>query len=281
MYINRSIYLSNNFEKIEMKAINEKTRQYFVDLYDRYQMMLNVDMSSYVYKYESLIQWLLNSSHVNQDFKEADYLFFPSWGCVFNTDFSVPELHLKSKYGWTGSLIDIKDCGKLCAYYAIHLLLKLQKRNDIDSCVCCSVENKWPSHKINTLNRYPEMDYVGFLSFTSDANCNSRYIFRYCEIIKNKNSTSWSEKTSIHIANIVDHLNIPRDAYVIYLNHQKINTPLSGVEYVSYPYGSGFLYFSLNSILKNANCNPFEFIFIVDIDDISEACGVALIQKVG
>ncbi|PIZ04946.1 MAG: hypothetical protein COY58_01385 [Gammaproteobacteria bacterium CG_4_10_14_0_8_um_filter_38_16] len=281
MYINYCIYQNRSLNKIKENTVKERAQQYFLDLYTQYQMPCHMDFTDLVSNYEKLWMRCFASKKIKNCLKEASYILFPSWGVVLDSDFAVPELYFKEKFEWSASILDIRDCGRLCVFYAVHLLLAMQSSEDLFRGICCTVEDRLPiAHKKNSAV-YPEIDYAGFLSLSNQVNNDTRFKIQFCDIFNHRNKLDISAVFEFCVEAVIESFNLSAHSYVIYINNVRIEKKHYPVFTIFYPTSSGFLYYAVNSILNNLSLEHAEYIVFMDIDILMALTGVLLIQKVG
>lgn len=281
MFINDVYYREIGLKSLQAVCMQDYAIRYFSDLYRSYKMPLEANQVERVYRYEDIAAYLFDIECNQKACAESDYLFFPLWGWILDSCCAMPELYLKNKFKWSGSILDVRDCGSLCAYYALHLILKLYQSRLIKNAVCCSIESTFKL-SIDVDNQiYPEINYVGLLSFSCRQNTYSDIEVIYCDLHVNKNGNYQKlilEKTK----HLVSHYRIAKNQYRIFMRRMGDEIQLSkNIELISHPISSGFLYDMLNRVQMQSIAIQVNYIFIIDIDPTASCFGVLLIKLGG
>lgn len=283
MFINHVYYRKISFENLRAVRMQDHAKRYFSDLYGSYKMPLEINKIEMVYRYDDIASYLFDEECNQKVCMQSDYLFFPSWGWVLDSNCAMPELYLKNKFKWGGSILDIRDCGSLCAYYAMHLMLKLCQNRLIENSACCSIESAFKS-SINFDNQlFPEINYVGLLSFSSHKNACSDVEVIYCDLHGSNEKSANFQTLILEKANhIASRYHIAENKYQILLRRVADDIHLSkNIELISHSISSGFLYDILDRIQMFSVRKHVEYMFIIDVDLKAQFYGVLLIKLGG
>lgn len=280
MFINYVYYRAIGLDSLQAVCMQDYTTRYFSDLYRSYKMSLDINKIEMVYRYDDIASHLFDSECNQKVCAESDYLLFPSWGWVLDSNYAMPELYLKNKFKWSGSILDIRDCGSLCAYYALHLTFKLYQNHLIKNATCCTIESTFKLSIDVDKQLFPEINYVGLLSFSDHQNSCSDIEVIYCDLhgINEKNASY--QKLILEKANyIASQYHVAKNKYRIIMRRIGDDVQLSNnIELISHPISSGFLYDILNRIQMLSITTHVEYIFIIDFDLKAHCFGVLFIK---
>lgn len=253
---------------------------YFNDLHDSYQMEQKTNKMKLVYSYDDMASHLLSLENNYNACVNSDYIFFPSWGWILDSNYAIPEFYLKNKFGWRGSVFDVRDCGSLCVYYALHVMLKLNQHNAISTSCCCTIENEFEINGRANNDVIPQINYVALLSFSNEKKQLSDMRIIHCDIHCNEMHFSNLKKMDKAISSIAKNYDLLKNQYhIIMRNTVKKNNVDVRADLVAYPVSSGLLYDILYQISTSFIKIKKEYIFIVDIDLKTHFYGVLLIQQ--
>lgn len=258
MYINYSYYQNISSDHLNRVVMQDRFKQYFSDLYAAYQVPLEINEKEFVFCYEEMASCLFAVEENQLACARSDYLFFPSWSFVLDSHCAIPELYLKNKFNWRGSILDIRDCGSLCVYHAIQLIIQLHQRQ----AVCCTIENVFSFNTHFHHDLFPAINYVALLSFSSEKKSCFDLDILHCHVYNN----------AVNIFEIIDHLT--RQYHIsIHQRHIRIRR-----DAMVYPASSGFLYDTINQIFTLSKKIKTEHVFIVDFDLITHFFGLIVIK---
>lgn len=269
MYIDLIEYQTRFSDSMGKCAITGRVKKYYQDLYAQYQTEHQIDFEKFVYNANLFGDELIQVARKSVDFNAVEITLFPSWMPTFNMDYAVPELHWKKKNEISGEFLDVRDCGSLCVFYALHLLLKLNSVNLIHSALCFSFENAIEQ----------QIDYRAFLHFCGNKKADWNLKIHLSEII-NIEEVSTPELFKKMINAFLNKLSTQSDSYFIYKRKVAENHQNEASIDIVYPDTSGFIYFCLENIAKNKKNIKYQYIFIVDYDKSCEKMGVVLVEIV-
>ena len=210
MYINQVIYETFIPDWIETSSIGDRVKKYFKDLYARYKTHLNMDLSGKAYSYDDLGRLLFNDLKENDLLANADLIVFPSWSFSWDMKYAVPELVWKKQYDFHAQLLDVRDCGLLCVFRAIHITLKHYGANTLNQGLCCSIENAWlpmPNEKVQA----PEINYISSIAHSKHLHQNSGLKILCAEIVASYDCLT-------NIQKIMREFRVPENHCAFYLN---------------------------------------------------------------
>lgn len=277
MYINQVIYKTQFPDHIQKCSVSDRVKTYFKDLYNRYKSELMMDMSLPIYNYDQLGKLLFHEIKKNGDLNNANTIFFPMWAITWNMEYAVPEFQWKNELGVNASFQDIRDCGSLCVYYALHILLTLNEVQLQKNVLCCSVENAWLQQKnIKTLYA-PEINYIASLACSSDLVNTHAIKILLAHIFKLQTINSNVEFNTM-IFGYLESYKINSDDCIIYTRKNEEDHCTVNSVTISYPTTSGFIYYCLDMLFKNRQRSNFRYAFIIDYDESHSAMGVLLLQ---
>lgn len=282
MFINYVYYQMVHLENLNVVGMQDQTKRYFSDLYRSYQMPFDINKIETICRYDDIASCLFDDKYNQAVCAVSDYLFFPSWGWILDSNSVVWELYLKNKFKWDALILDIRDCGSLCAYYALHLMLKLHKNSLLSNSACCSVENIFQlgAHSRNLL--FPKISYVGLLSFSKTKKSYLDIEILYCDICRNVTNFKNQKAVLEKIIQIAQEYNIGENQYHIIMRHiGDNNTSINKLDLITHPISSGFLYDILNQIIKKHIKIAVDYVFIIDFDFKTGFFGVVLIKLGG
>jgi hypothetical protein len=277
MYINHVFYQTRFSDQLKKHPISDRVKTYLSDLYERYHSQSIIDFSQPVYNHAEAGDQLFCEASRHIDFGSLSMILFPIWETNLNMEYAVPELYWKNKYAIEAQFQDVRDCGSLCVFYAIQLLLKLSAAQCVKNSLCCSIENSIQTNKKITNVILPEIDYSAFIAFsnTVDSGCTlkilSSDIFHTAEI----NSTQLFHNM---IKNKLNNLFVQLDDIIIYKRKSDEDHRHDACIEMIYPMTSGFVYFCLENIIKNKKNIQCSTIFIIDYDASQETMGVLLLE---
>src|SRR3990167_6544487 len=130
MFINKIHYLEYDKSLLQKKSPPDYLKKYYQDLYDRYHMRMNIDLSTKTFAFEEMIESLL-SKEILESMKTLEHITFTYWGVHWRYIHSAPELYLMHHYQWEGELHDISGCGSLSAYHALRSQLVDAHHNNV------------------------------------------------------------------------------------------------------------------------------------------------------
>ena|SRR3990167_1990751 len=279
MYINCVDYQKIASTDLSGLVMQDHFKRYFIDLYGSYKMLSEINDMTLVYRYEDTAAYLFDNDRNQLLCSQSDYLFFPSWGMIVDSNSAAPELYLKNKYKWTASILDIRDCGSLCVYYALHLMLKMINHLSLSAVSCMTVENVFPASDAFRDKTFPEINYAALISFSSvKKNVNDARVL-YSDIYQNRTHFSYLDRIMETITQIAKRYNIDTNKYHTIARQivDKKNIYLS-LDLIPHPVSSGFLYYILDQIKKTSIKIDVKYVFVVDIDWMANCFGVLLIE---
>lgn len=271
MYINKIFYEIISENNNDRCLQTNRAKEYIADLYALYQKSIEINLETPLYSYEKMCAPLLQNQTIGTIFCQAKYLFLPTWGYLYDEKYTVPELHLKNVLSCSGNVIDIRDAGILCVYYALHLMLTLQSNNS----VCCSIENQFYYADKNI--HMPEVNYVGFLSCSTIIETTSLFKILSCNII--------GFNRPDNILNFIDQVlqrnKITDNHYIIYFkNNIALSCQNHSVCFTFFSNSSGFIYSCLKDIAQKKDYLKFHYIFLIECDTHTKKCGVLLCKTI-
>lgn len=277
MFINYAYHQKIESSELVCESLQEHARQYFSDLYVMYDKPQEIMKTNLFHTYIDAAAYLFDDVCRQKIANEADYLFFPSWGWVFDVHCIAPELYLKNKFKWRGSILDIRDCGSLCVYYALFLSLNFCKNTDISDNTICSIENAFESENKNREAVFPEINYVALLSLSSEKKSTFNIEIIHCDIFNYQIIENNKNQIDRIISRIAYRHSLSENQYHVVI--RKIDESIDvfkDANLIIYPASSGFLYDVVSKIFqKDLNIN-FEYVFIIDFDLVTKRCGVLL-----
>ncbi len=283
MFINYGYYREIGLADLQAVRMQDHAKRYFSDLYGSYKMPLEINKIEMVYRYDDIASYLFDDKYNQKVCAKSDYLFFPSWGWVLDSNYAMPELYLKNKFKWGGSILDIRDCGSLCAYYALHLMLTLYQNCQMEISACCSIECAFKSSIDFDNQLFPEINYVGLLSFSGYKNARSDIEVIYCNLHSSNDKNANYQTLILEKVNLIaSRYHIAENKYQILLRSVADDIHLSkNIEIISHPISSGFLYDIIDHIQKFSVTKHVEYMFIIDVDLTTQFYGVLLIKLGG
>lgn len=275
MYINEIFYTEILENKHNMVFQKDRAKEFLLDLYVLHQKPVEMDLAKQIYAYETMSVSLLQDKRICGVFRHADSLFFPSWGYVYDENYAVPELHLKNTLSYEGTIMDIRDVGILCVYYAIHIMLKMHNNMMKKNSVCCSIENKFcfSDEKFHM----PEVNYVGFLSCGTTLDATSSFKILSCDIV--------CFERAENIIAVIDQLllsnQIENKNYVIYFkNNIELSIHHHFIRFILSAASSGFVYLCLKNMLFEKKHLQFQYVFLAECDPHTKKCAVLLCERI-
>ncbi|EKD92257.1 MAG: hypothetical protein ACD_29C00097G0005 [uncultured bacterium] len=277
MYINQVIYKTQFPDYIQKCSVSDRVKTYFKDLYHRYKSELTMDMSLPIYNYDQLGKLLFHEIQRNGDLNSADTILFPLWAITWNMDYAVPEFHWKNEFGVNALFQDIRDCGSLCVYYALNILLTLNEAKLQKNVLCCSVENAWLPHENAKTLYASEINYIASLACSSDLQGTQPIKILSSKIFKLQTINSNTEFNEMINAHLKSH-QINGDDFIIYTRKNDEDHHTANNIAISYQTTSGFIYYCLDMLFKNRQKVNFKYAFVIDYDESHSSMGVLLLQ---
>lgn len=279
MYINQVVYKEIGSDEFKERIVSNRVKKYIADLYQRYQADLNMDMEQPIYSYDEMGKYLFKEFQRTDVLKNTEKILFPTWGVSWSMDYAVHEFHWNEMFGFNGTLLDVRDCGSLCVYYAIHIMLKLCRSKLLKNTLISSIENAWLFCKNKTKVHAPEINYVGSFQCENDKKFNSSLEIISCSII-NSISTDKIDQQIEHIihAMLFDY-QIKKTDCDVWIRAFKNIIIQSDWKQIYHPMSSGFLYYCVDLLLKNRGDFGRPYIFIVDFDPSRFSIGVILLKR--
>lgn len=279
MYINAVIYKVMIADELKKESISDRVKKYLLDLYKRYQYEVDMDMFQWVYSYDQMGKCLLHDIQKTGDLTNADTFLFPAWGVSWNMDFAVHALHWKRLFALSAELVDVRDCGSLCVYYAVHIMLKLHASKSLKNALIGSVENAWLFCKNKIKSHAPTINYMGSFQCSNDNKFNHSLEIVCCQI----SNVLSLVKINFQLKNIINRIlikhNVTKNNCSIWIRNDDAVLWNKEWKLISHPVSSGFLYYCIDLILKNENENSNLYFLIVDFDPSRLSIGAILLRR--
>ncbi len=257
-----------------MLPVSQRVKNYFNDLYLRYQIKWDMDMSQTIYPYDKLIEVLFDKINTIEDLKKIQTIAFPSWSMNWNMDYAVPELYIKNKYSLTASLLDVRDCGILCVFYAFHILLKIVTHQNVNTVACCSIENAWLFLKYTNEIPVPDINYVGAIIASQEMKSEKSINILSCDIVNHPFDVSL-------IMTLLLNFNVSKNLVSIYLKrHSALKKLFDSYQIIEVDYvmSSGFIYYCLSLMTQSIGASCFQYALIIDHDTVHHAAGILFLK---
>lgn len=282
MFINHVYYQIIQLENLNAIGMQDQTRQYFSDLYRSYQIPFEINKMEAICQYDNIASYLFDVEYNQTVCAISDYLLFPSWGWIFDSHCAMWELYLKNKFKWRSPILDIRDCGSLCAYYALHLMLKLYQNSLLTNSACCSIENAYQSNACFGSALFPEVSHVALLSFSRTKKSCFDINILYCDIHSDVTNFNHQKIMLEKIVYIAQKYRIAENQYHTIMRHADgDNVSFSKLDLIAHPSSSGFLYSMFDQIVKKLIKIVVEYVFIIDFDFKTGFSGIAFIKLGG
>ncbi len=279
MFINHVDYQKLDFTDLNGFYMQDHFKYFYIDLYASYKMVSEINDMVFVYRYEDIAACLFNNDQNQLWCSQSDSIIFPSWGMILDSNCAVPELWLKNRYQWTASLLDIRDCGSLCVYYAIHLIIQIIKNAFLSRVTCCTIENVTPVKNTFCDMLYPEVNYAALLSFSSARNSSNDIEILYSGIHRNKRDISLNQTVIETTHQIAQQYGIHSNKYHAVIRDIGEDVKAHpNIDLILHPISSGFLYYILNQIQKIKLTISSNYVFVIDIDSKKECFGILLVK---
>lgn len=275
MYINDVIYDTDFSEKIEINFLTERVKLYFNDLYKRYKMDLNMNLEKPVYRYDQMGEYLLSQISRKSNFTELDTIAFPSWSISWNMDYAVTELYWKNKFNLKAPFLDIRDCGSLCVFNAVAILLKLYEMKIIKKFLCCTIENKFLFLNEEEKMVAPMINYIGAFIF-SETRSTKLIKILYSKILQ-KTHFKTENELLVFFRFFLESQRISEDSCQFYIRKYDIAFSFDFFHAISHPDSSGFIYYCIKNVLKNYDEIRLKYALIVDFDFSIGSTGILLL----
>jgi hypothetical protein len=282
MFINYAYYQKIQSADLKSVSMHEHTKRYFSDLHAMYGKPFDIKQTDLFYSYVDTASYLFDDACNQTIGAEAEYLFFPSWGWVLDTHCTAPEFYLKNKFKWRASILDIRDCGSLCVYYALYLVLNLSKNAKISGSAVCSIENAYQLVDDSKERVFPEINYVALLSLSAEKKSTFNIEIIHCDIFNyeiDENNQKQLSDTILRIAHQYGFLE--SQCHVVMREIDKAIWLLENTTLIMHPVSSGFLYEVLSQIYRGELIINSEYVFIIDFDLKAKRCGVLLSKMLG
>lgn len=282
MFINYVYYQMMQLENLNVIGMHDKTKQYFSDLYQSYRMPCEINKIETICSYDNIASCLFDVEHNQMVCAVSDYLFFPSWGWILDSNCVVWEHYLKNKFKWNAFILDIRDCGSLCAYYSLHIILNLYQNRLLSNSACCSIESAYQTNGYFKNASFPEINHVALLSFSQTKKSCLDIEILYCGIHRNVTNLQYQKmmlEKIIHIAQKYDLTESQYHTIIRCVDDDKVF--FEKLDLITYPISSGFLYNILDQILKQLIKITVKHVFIIDFDLKTGFSGVVLIKLGG
>jgi hypothetical protein len=267
MFIKDVFFKEYSADEVMSHPITDRHQAYFEDLYCLYGNAWEFSGMEKVVSYDDLADHLFDDQANKIICSQSDYLLFPAWGYGLNSSSAMPELRLQNKYSWTAPILDIKDCGSLCVFYAMHLMIELLKNEKIKTVSCCSIENKIIF--TNSAIHCPAINYTGLFSIASDTISDLRLIS--CGIYP----LCAQESVLSIIYQVMKNASVSPSQCKIFVKNTMADIQSGHCFHpISFPSSSGFFYFVLDRIKKNERFVQSSHVFIVDSDFDAMQCAI-------
>lgn len=274
MFINHVIYEPISLQNEKVTPMNNRYRQYFIDLYDRYQQNIDINLDARVYSHDEMGEKLLKSISQVSALDKIEAMFFSHDGFSWESHYSSPELFLKERFKINADIYDIKEIGILCVFCAIHLMLSLYNTYQYINSVCCSIENAWACDVKSAV--VPEVDYIGAILFSDFYNSYLKIKVLYSDIVHKQNIEVYcKEKLILFDINCKSTICYVRRINTKYLSTLYDKLTLNVVDYM---HSSGFIYFCMHDILGVNKKTMFQNMLIIDYDDSLSLFGFIFLQ---
>lgn len=279
MYINRVIYKTIGLDRFKKTIVSDRVKKYLEDLYARYQADQNMDTLQLVYSHDEMGNYLLNEIQQVGALMKADTIFFPAWGVSWSMDYAAHELHWKKVFGLNCKLLDVRDCGSLCVYYAIHIMLKLYMSKALKNVLICSIEHAWLFCKNKIKIHAPKISYIGSFQCSNDSVFNSKLEILSCDIVNNVRMNEINNHLDNIILKILENYKIKSTDCHVWIRKFENIVFHHKFHLIEHPMSSGFLYTCIDLILKSKKNTKNDYFLIIDFDPLRLSIGAVFIKR--
>lgn len=213
MFIDRIFFEVCCDDKSNLVSINDEQIRFYSDLYDRYQTMIEIDLTEKIFPYEILIDKVFYPIINAKQLADIEWILFPRTGLLWDGLYASSELFIKNRYQLNNKIVDIRECGSLCVFRAFEIALQFQFNNKSKTIMIVSIERK--------INSTP---YVGALILRNLNNnfkvIDARIVYINSNVEEEINK--YIEKHGIDKINLMSIMMINADSSLIYKTILKI-----------------------------------------------------------
>jgi hypothetical protein len=254
MFISRA-YLKTLNESVgkNMRPAHVDRIEYYADLYDRYGVLHDFSIDKKLLSLEHMADELFNGFQQENAFDDCRWLFFTKHGFEWHGDYVSFELYLKERYAINGFVMDVRDCGALCVYYALQLLSDLHVQ---EQALIVSFENDCITKNYH---------YMGYLLLSKNMVSQVPFRVRVCEFYDCNN---FSEMVVMH-QRFINQCCLTEKECRIY-SHAAFN----------FKYESAFLYHVMVEEMGHDAMSGCNKLVIMDFDHVLQKAVFLLLERI-